>query len=167
MSLRSLLLVPGLLSVAILAGCSGSVETLVPVSGTLLVDGKPLDGVELTFVPDGLKNSRGGFGKTDESGDFTVTDFAQNLPGLPAGKYIVAYSRRRLPDGSAPPEPEEGKPINPGVIQLETFPPHLLAPNPKIPENLVEIPEEGTSGLKLKISKKKSQPKGAGMMGPG
>jgi len=167
MSLRSMFLVPGLISAVFAAGCGGSAESLVPVSGTLLVDGKPMDGVDVTFVPEGAKNGRGGFGKTDEAGEFTVTDIAQNLPGLAAGKYVVAYSRRRLPDGSAAPEPVGGQPINPGIIQVETFPKHLLAPNPKVPANQVDIPEEGTSSLELKISKKKAAGMGAGMMGPG
>ena len=105
MSLRSLLLVLGLSSlVAVGCGGGGEVEKLVPVGGTLLIDGKPLDGVVVTFTPAEVKkNSRGGSGTTDATGAFIVTHIDQNLPGLSPGKYSLSYSRMRLPNGSAAP----------------------------------------------------------------
>ena len=88
------------------AGCGGAppLETLVPVAGSLMVNGKPLDGVTVTFIPEIAKNNRGGSGTTGVDGSFKVTDLTQNLPGLAVGKYTVAYSRMRLPNGSAPPK---------------------------------------------------------------
>ncbi|MCA9115872.1 MAG: hypothetical protein KDA79_12370, partial [Planctomycetaceae bacterium] len=88
MSLRSWLCVPGLIAVLTVAGCGGggeevSIDGLVPVGGTLTVDGKPLDGVVLTFVPETSVNNRGGAGKTDAAGGFTVTHLNQKQPGLP------------------------------------------------------------------------------------
>ncbi|MFN0196086.1 MAG: hypothetical protein ACKVT0_05030 [Planctomycetaceae bacterium] len=155
MSLRALLFVPGLISAFFAVGCGGGgvpVETLVPVGGTLLVDGKPLDGVEVTFIPEVTKNRRGGTGTTDAAGAFTITDLEQNQPGLPVGKYSIAYSRMRLPDGSAGPKPGEGQPANPGLIRVETLPSHLTTPDPKVPPNQVEIPKDGNTKLELKIS---------------
>lgn len=156
MSLRAWLVVPEIIAVFLVVGCGGggSNAKLVPVGGTLLVDGAALDGVSVTFVPDlSIKDSRGGAGTTDATGAFTVTDFTQNRPGLPAGKYTLTYSRRRLPDGSAAPQPEAGKPVDPGVIQVETFPEHLTMLNPRLSPN-VEIPAAGNPKLELKISKK-------------
>jgi len=153
MSLRPLLFVTGLISACFVVGCGGGdggpVEALVPVGGKLLVDGEPLDGVLMTFIPVGSKNSRGGSGTTDASGVFTITDLDQNLPGLPSGKYIIAYSRMRLPDGSAAPEPDPDKP---GIIQIETLPEHLQTPDENVS---VEIPQDGNTKLELKISLKK------------
>lgn len=163
MTLRSLLFVPGLILAFVAVGCGGGKETLVPVEGKLLVDGQPLDGVVVTFIPDVKINRRGGSGTTGPTGVFEVTDLDQNLPGLPAGKYTVAYSRKRLPDGSAAAEPVEGKPADPGIIQVETFPAHLLAPDPKLAVNQVEIPKDGNTKLELKISKEFN----AALMGPG
>jgi hypothetical protein len=157
MSLRALLFVPGLISVLFVAGCGGGggpVETLVPVGGKLLVDGEPLDGVVVTFIPEISKNRRGGSGTTDATGAFTVTDLDQNLPGLPSGKYTLAYSRRRLPDGSAGPKPEAGKTADTGIIRVETLPTHLTTPNPNVLSNQVEIPKDGNTKLELKISMK-------------
>lgn len=163
MSLRSLLYVPGLVSATLLAGCAGgSIEQLVPVGGKLLIDGKPLDGVVLTFIPEISENNRGGAGTTDDSGAFTVTDLTQNKPGLPPGTYTLVYSRMRYPDGSAAPVPEAGKPIPPGPVRVEALPTFLTIPDPNDPSRKVEIPEEGTSNLELNASLKK----GAGLKGP-
>ena len=162
MTHRSFLFVPGLMSILIAVGCGAAGEPLAPVGGKLLVDGAPLDGVVVTFVPE-KANSRGGAGSTDAAGSFRVTSIDQNRPGLPPGRYIVAYSRMRLPDGSAAPEPKEGVPVDPGIIRVETLPEHLVTPNSKVLANQVEIPKEGNTNLELKISKKRSP----AMMGPG
>ena len=170
MSLRSWLFVPGLISTFFLVGCGGgsdvSIEDLVPVGGTLLVDGKPLDGVVVTFIPEISKNNRGGSGTTDATGAFTVTHLNENLPGLPPGKYTLAYSRMRLPDGSAAPEPKEGTPVDDAIIQVETLPQHLQTPDPKVLSNQVEIPKDGNTKLELKVSTKDSSSDPA-LMGSG
>jgi hypothetical protein len=168
MSLRSLLFAPGLISATLLAGCAGEpVETLVPVGGKLLVDGKPLDGVVVTFIPEISENNGGGDGTTDDSGAFTVTNLKQNKPGLPPGKYTLIYSRMRYPDGSAAPAIEPNKPIPPGPVRVEALPSFLTIPDPNDPSRTVEIPEEGNSNLELKASLKKSSgPKGP-PAGPG
>jgi len=153
MYLRYRLFGLGLMSAFFALGCgSAPPETLVPVTGTLLVNGMPLDGVVITFIPEIAKNSRGGSGTTSVTGAFTVIDLTQNLPGLAPGKYTVAYSRMRLPDGSAAPEPEAGQPVDPGTILVETLPEHLQNPDPRASFNLVEISKDGITDLELKIS---------------
>ena len=142
--------------ICFVVGCSSPppVETLVPVAGKLMVNGKPMDGVTLTFIPEISKNNRGGSAITGTDGSFTVTDLTQNLPGMAAGRYIVAYSRMRLADGSAPPEPKEGEPVDPGAIRIETMPIHLQTPDSRDPASFVEIPNEGTTTLQLMIMAK-------------
>jgi hypothetical protein len=155
-SLRALMCVAGLLSANFVAGCAGqSGDFLVPVGGKLLVDGKPLDGVVVTFLPEISENSRGGSGTTDETGAFTVTDLTENKPGLVPGKYMLTYSRMRYPDGSAAPVPEPNKPIPPGPVRVEALPTFLTVPDPADPSRQVEIPGEGNSNLELKASTKK------------
>lgn len=150
----------GLILAVSVVGCgSEPPEALVPVSGSVLVNGKPLDGIVVTFIPELTKNSRGGAGTTLSDGTFTVTDMTQNLPGLAPGKYTVAYSRMRLPDGSAPPESKEGEPANPGMIKVETLPAHFQSPDPRDPANFVEIPSAGTSTLQLMIRAKLAAPR--------
>jgi hypothetical protein len=139
---------------ALVVGCGGSppAEPLAPVGGKLLVDAKPLDGIVITFTPDIAKNSRGGIATTGSDGAFTVTDLTQNLPGLAPGRYTLSYSRMRLPDGSAPPEPGPGQEVDPGMIKVETLPQHLVNPDPRIRTNAVEIPPEGNTSLQLQIN---------------
>lgn len=98
------------------------------------------------------KNNRGGSGTTGVAGAFTVMDLTQNLPGLAPGKYTVAFSRMRLPDGSAAPELEAGQPVDPGMIRVETLPTHLLNPDPRETSNIVEISKDDITDLELKIS---------------
>lgn len=162
MLFRSLLIIPGLILACFLTGCGRTPETLVPVAGKLLIDGQPLEGVVVTFIPEITQKGRlGGTGITDETGDFTVTYLGRNEPGLPAGKYTVSYSRRRLPDGSAGPQP--GSASDPGIILVETLPLYLVTPDPKLPANQVNIPAEGNENLELKASMKMSP----ALMGPG
>lgn len=167
MSLRPWPLVAGLMSAWFLIGCGGSgalIEPLVPAGGKLLIDGKPMDGVLITFVPDASKKGRrGGTAVTDEDGAFTVTDLVQNKPGLPVGKYTLTYSRMRKPDGSAAPQTEPGEQPDPANIQIETFPIHLRTPDPKKQLYQVEIPADGNTDLELKASIKNS----SGLLGPG
>lgn len=143
----------GLMATVFLVGCGEEPpEALVPVSGTILVNGKPMDGITITFIPEIAKNSRGGAGTTSVDGSFTVTDLTQNLPGLAPGKYMVSYSRMRLPNGDAAPEPKEDEPVNPGIIRVETLPSHLQTPDPRNPASFVEIPKEGNTSIQLMIS---------------
>lgn len=158
MALRTWLLVSGLMATGLMAGCNRSdalIEPLVPAGGKLLIDGKPMDGVLISFVPEASKKGRrGGTALTNDKGEFTVTDLIQNKPGLPVGKYTLTYSRMRKPDGSAAPATEPGKPIDPGNIQVESFPVHLRNPDPTKAENQVEIPKDGNKNLELKASLK-------------
>lgn len=162
MSARSLLVVPGFILALTVTGCGGIAEPLVPVAGKVLIDGKTLDGVVVTFIPEVKVQGRlGGTGTTDSAGTFTVTNLDQNKPGLPPGKYTVAYSRRRLPDGTAAPEDRTN--ADPGMILVETLPTYLVTPNPKYPATQVVISEGGNQSLELKASRKLSP----ALMGPG
>jgi hypothetical protein len=143
-----------LLGVFCLAGCGGEPrETLVPVSGTLEIDGKPAEGVRIMFIPTDNKQGRGGYAMTASNGGFTVTHTLQNQPGLAAGEYAVSYSKFTMPDGSPLPPPKDGKPPENAVAAKESLPPHLTNPDPA-QNNKVTIPKEGTSKLELKISTK-------------
>ena len=168
MGLRLGLIVSGLISAGFFAGCGGSdgplVESLVPASGKLLVDGQPMEGVTINFIPEAkIKGRRGGTGVTNASGEFTITDLVQNKPGVPVGKYTVSYSRLRKPDGSAAPPLKAGETPDPANIQIESFPAHLTNPDPAKPHNQVEIPKDGNTKLELKASTKNA----SGLTGPG
>jgi hypothetical protein len=63
-------------AVALLSGCGTSGPTRVPVSGTVLVDGKPVEGIEVNFATAEVAGS----GVTDPSGKFMLSGGA--APGM-------------------------------------------------------------------------------------
>jgi hypothetical protein len=84
-----------------LIGCGGSGDGLVPVTGTVTVDGQPGDGAAVAFVPKDGTPGNGGTALADASGKYEITT-PQGKKGLAPGAYKVTVSYRRNPDGSAP-----------------------------------------------------------------
>lgn len=83
------------------------VPELIPVSGTVTLDGKPVEGAVVLFIPTGSTNFSA-LGATDAEGKYKLqTRTGQQLrDGVPAGEYRVAVSRMVKPDGSPlPPDP--------------------------------------------------------------
>ena len=85
-----------ILSVAVLAasvvGCGGSGPRLVSVHGLVTLNGKPLPGVSLSFVPDGShKEGWPGEGVTGPQGDYQAITRGES--GLVPGKYKVVIAR--------------------------------------------------------------------------
>jgi hypothetical protein len=78
-----------------LVGC-GSAKT-TPVEGVVLLDGKPLAGASIQFVPQGT--GRDATGETDKSGQFMMSTFKPRDGMLP-GSYKVVISP---PTGTADP----------------------------------------------------------------
>ncbi|MDX1962113.1 MAG: hypothetical protein SFX18_03105 [Pirellulales bacterium] len=69
-----------------------------PVQGTVLVDGKPLEGIMVGFYSDDKATAQDalwGIGYTDKAGNFQVTETKAALggKGLPAGRYRVYFRR--------------------------------------------------------------------------
>ena len=62
-------------------GTGEKVPEIVPVTGTIMMDGQPLDQVKVTFMPNGEagnQNARSSWGETDENGKFVLV---YQLPG--------------------------------------------------------------------------------------
>src|SRR5437773_4139489 len=83
------------IAVLIVVGC-GSQKT-TPVEGVVLLDGKPLAGASIQFVPQGA--GRDATGETDKSGQFVMSTF-QPRDGMLPGSYKVVISP---PTGTADP----------------------------------------------------------------
>jgi hypothetical protein len=72
---------------------------LVPVEGTVTLDGKPLADATVTFIPTGATMGQSSFGSTDTEGHF-VLKTAEGHAGAPAGRYKVVISKWLNPDGT-------------------------------------------------------------------
>src|SRR4051794_11871782 len=92
-----LALIPGAL-----AGCGSGDETarikLVPVSGTVTFNGKPLEGATVTFSPDSSNQDQTPGGDvTGPEGNYKA--MFRGRSGLAPGKYHVLVSKTLLPGG--------------------------------------------------------------------
>jgi hypothetical protein len=90
-----------LLAIPFAPGCGGDANSpdLHPVSGTVTMDGKPLDSATVFFRPSGTTKGTGSFGKTDASGKYTLrTD--RGGEGAVEGTYDVMISREVNADGT-------------------------------------------------------------------
>ncbi len=79
-------------AVTIITGCSPS--DMVPVSGVVTVDGKPVPGLTVTFFPEPTEgnNAPGPFstGVTDEAGKYTLTN-RKGVPGAMVWRHAVSF----------------------------------------------------------------------------
>lgn len=97
--------VAGVVLVMAGAGCGGSAPVLLTaVSGTVTLDGKPLSGARIMFVPISSDPSSAkealppSSGFTDDEGRYTVATF-QGQAGAAAGDHRVVVSKMATPDG--------------------------------------------------------------------
>jgi hypothetical protein len=84
-------------------GCGGdaaSVDT-VPVTGLVMLDGKPVAGAAVSFSPT-AKGLRAAVGTTDESGRYTLTTMKPGDGAMP-GSYRVTISKTSAKASSAAP----------------------------------------------------------------
>jgi hypothetical protein len=89
------------------AGCGSgaSISGLVPVTGNVTLDGKPLAGAQVLFVPSG-EGGRISAGTTDQSGNYQLVTNTDK--GAMPGMYKVAVTYLAKPDGSPVVATEEG-----------------------------------------------------------
>jgi hypothetical protein len=104
-------------SAAVGCGNSQPAVKLVPVTGTVKLDGKPLAGAVLIFNPMPNTHGTGATAITDAEGTFTLTH-ASEKPGIEAGDYGITFSKVTQPDGSPIPA---GK-TRAGVTTVEQIP---------------------------------------------
>jgi len=78
-------------------GCGNAGRpSLVPVTGTVYLDGKPVDGAEISFVPESTAvpgYGRPSRGTTDQSGKFSPGTY-QTADGLPLGTFKVIVTKQ-------------------------------------------------------------------------
>jgi hypothetical protein len=90
-----------LLVLLIAIGCNKrpNLPPQYPVSGTITLDGKPLGGAGIMFLPRGETRGTGAFAMTDAAGKYSLkTDYGG--PGAPNGEYAVTISKVVNRDGT-------------------------------------------------------------------
>jgi hypothetical protein len=144
-------LVGCLLAIGMLAaiGCGSRGSHLpktVPASGTVTLDGKPVDGAQVIFVPAG-EGATGAFGTTNASGHFSLRSYEEKDGAIP-GSYKVQVSKtiQRLDgpkgslDGGDPVRFEYGVPAKYTGAQTSGL--------------TATIPDAGTKDIKLELTSK-------------
>ena len=145
LSLRSLfarrfgcaILFAGLLSSTL--GCGDDVK-LVPVSGRVTIDGKPLTSGWVAFKPDKSKgNNFGGelTGEVNSEGEYTIQH--RGKPGAPLGAYKVTVS------STGPTTPDNTKPNTKSLIRTN----YLQVATTPLAVEVVKEPAPGAYDLKL------------------
>jgi len=88
MRLRTLSLI--VTALGLLQGCGGDMK-VAPVSGTITLDGQPLDQASVVFQPD--QGGRPSFGVTDKDGAYTLA-YSMNEGGAEVGPCAVKITTR-------------------------------------------------------------------------
>ncbi|MGV2335940.1 MAG UNVERIFIED_CONTAM: carboxypeptidase-like regulatory domain-containing protein [Planctomycetaceae bacterium] len=108
--------------VATAAGCGGGPQKIipekaVPVTGTITLDGKPLDNARITYYPSSAAQGDGASGTTDSAGKYELQSVfgSEVVIGAAPGKYKVVISRMVRPDGTPMPADSQEPPIMSGA----------------------------------------------------
>jgi len=102
----------------VICGCGKSDRAGLQITGKVTLDGKPLEGATVTFVPIGATPGIGAAGTTDSSGEYKLAPRRKGEP-VAQGDYKVVVSRWLMPDGSQ--VPKGTSPANAGA--MESLPP--------------------------------------------
>ncbi len=108
---RCCLLLAGLSSSLLLAGCSGDGAEggeripVHPVKGKVTMAGSPVPGAMVTFSPVDSTKTRVAFGTTNDNGEYALTTY-ENNDGAGAGDYVVVVTKNSG-SSSGVPTPEE------------------------------------------------------------
>lgn len=150
-----------LIAMIAVAGCGPSAPATVPVSGTVLMDGKPLDGASVTFIA-----ATGGtvaYGTTDSSGKFTLmTTIGETAtPGAVPGSHKVGVAKSTNDGGTETAEafsdPKKMAVKMGGAMTSNVKQTFIVAKRFNSPETSgikVDVPAEGSQSLEIKVSAK-------------
>jgi hypothetical protein len=115
------------------------------------LDGQPAADVTVSLVPQAGTKGRGGYAKTDASGNFELMVVDAEKPGVLPGKYLVLFQKYTMPDGS---------PIPPDAMVQEGDIVNQLPPiysDPGSSPVFADIPDSGNQSLTFELS---SNPRG-------
>lgn len=127
-------------------GCGGTSTDpdLIPASGLVVIDEKPLADATIEFTPVEGSSGIGGVGRSGSDGRYTITNH-RNSPGVPPGQYKVTVVKWVKKDGSV--LGEEETPIDTPDLKLQV--PIVYTEVETTPLTVTVSREEGIPDLKL------------------
>jgi hypothetical protein len=125
-----------------LTGCGGPVA----VQGTVTMNGKPLPGAMVVFIPEGGGPEAGAM--TDGEGNFHLS--GMKTDGSLPGEYRVTVSKKDWPPGVTPPEPT--KMTFASVLQKRETVPHRYTVQDKTPLH-VQVKRGGANAFRFDLEK--------------
>ncbi len=113
------------LSLLIVSGCSRGPEgpVIVPVKGVVIYKGKPLEGGQVSFIPDRKKGTTGpmAMGNINEKGEFVLrTTNPDDGAIVGAHKVVISYYKSTPFDPNNPSPPLKDISLIPAVYADET-----------------------------------------------
>ncbi len=91
------------LSLTVFLGCGAAKLPTIPVTGTVLVDDKPMEGVKVVFSPAAGSSGQSASGQTDAEGKYSLTTVDPG-DGALAGEYQVAILKSLVEEDNLPKE---------------------------------------------------------------
>lgn len=133
-------------------GCGSGTQLAdtYPATGRVLVDGKPVDGISVSLLPESGVAGKGGYGVTDATGAFSITS-VEGQEGVRQGKYRVVFQKLALPDGS---------PIPPGANAADVGAENILPPaysNPETSTMFADIQAGENPAMEFELNSKRKR----------
>jgi hypothetical protein len=122
----------------VLTSVVGCGPSLVPVEGTITLDGKPLAGATVGMeLIGGEKDFRLFSGETDANGRYIIKPFERDRAGALAGEYHVMITSVKAP---------------PGANEMTVLPPEPVPPEYQNGSKTLTVPEGGTTDADFAIN---------------
>jgi hypothetical protein len=152
----------GLLVTCALVGCGSDLPKTVPVTGTVTLDGKPLEGATVNLISD--EGSLAAGGVTDESGNFSLrtTVGDKMVDGAKVGTHKVAVTKTSSSGPAIEMDIEERKKMmeqmttNPAItsdVKVQDLVPAKYK-NPLQSGLVANVTQEGPNQITLELTSK-------------
>lgn len=123
----------------VFSGCAPAGIPVVPVQGTVLFEGEPIDRALVTFVP--VSEGRNTAGITDSNGRFSMITPGAKKSGCMPGEYKVMITKKQVVDS-------RGRPVEASPVLVENNRGPLYKEKTFLPDKYGNIE---TSGLEAKV----------------
>lgn len=161
--MNRLMILGGLVFSCVIMGCGVDVPSTVPVTGTVMLDGKPLDGATVNFLSEGTNIAASG--KTNAEGKFVMKTFigSTSVDGAMVGNHGVSVVKTESKGtGDAPADLEETKKMMQEMASNPTitsdFKSKALIPerynNPTMSKLTASVSDSGPNDIVLELTGK-------------